>query len=117
VLSFYTTHGHITDNTHKKEIMMTTTTWKAPSGTEHNGPLSAQDREGLPDSIFAFPKQRKMPLNDADHVRNAVARFNQVEDVSDAERKQAWANIEKAANHWDIELSEESWQEAMKHNG
>jgi hypothetical protein len=100
-----------------KEIMMTTTTWEAPKKELDMGPLSAKEREHLPDSMFAFPKERKMPLNDADHVRNAVARFNQVEDVTDAEREQAWATIEKAAKHWEIELTEGSWREAMTHNG
>ena len=38
----------------------------------------------LPDSVYAFPNQRKEPLTDAQHVRNAVARFDQVIDVSDA---------------------------------
>lgn len=30
-------------------------------------------------SQFAFPKQRKEPVHDAEHVRNAIARFDQVE--------------------------------------
>jgi hypothetical protein len=42
------------------------------------------NRAELPDSVFAFPRQRKEPLTDADHVRNALARFDQVEGVSDA---------------------------------
>lgn len=96
---------------------MTKVTWRAPQKDLDMGTLSAKERESLPDSIFAFPKQRKMPLNDASHVRSAVARFNQVEAVSDAEREEAWANIQKAATHWDIELSEGSWREAMTHNG
>ncbi len=96
---------------------MANTTWEAPNQDLDMGTLSEKERDRLPDSIFAFPKQRKMPLNDADHVRNAVARFNQVDGVNDSERAQAWANIQKAANHWDIELTEGSWQEAMKHNG
>lgn len=96
---------------------MTKTTWEAPRKALDMGTLSAKERDSLPESIFAFPKQRKMPLNDASHVRNAVARFNQVEDVSDAEREVAWANIEKAAKHWEIELTEGSWREAMTHNG
>ena len=93
---------------------MPKTTWTAPRKDLDMGTLSEEERDSLPDSVFAFPKQRKMPMNDASHVRNAVSRFNQVTDVSDAEREQAWANIEKAAKHWDIELSEESWRDAMK---
>jgi len=43
---------------------------------EKHGDLS--ERSDLPDSVFAYPEQRKEPLTDANHVRNAVARFNQV---------------------------------------
>jgi len=65
----------------------------------------------LPDSVYAFPKERKEPLTDARHVRNAIARFDQVEDVSDAERDLAFANIKKAAKHYGIELTEKSWHD------
>ena len=82
------------------------TTWKPH---EKHGQLTTQS--DLPDSVYAFPKQRKEPLTDARHVRNAVARFNQVEGVSDAERALAFANIEKAAKHYEVELSETSWRE------
>jgi hypothetical protein len=64
--------------------------------------------------VFSFPKDRKEPLTDASHVRNAVARFDQVEDVSDDDRRLAWANIEKAAKHYDVELGESSWKELMR---
>ena len=57
-----------------------TPTWKPH---EVKGKLDAQERNELPDSVYAFPKQRKEPLTDASHVRNAVARFDQVEDVSE----------------------------------
>ena len=56
-----------------------------------------------PDSAFAFPKERKEPLTDAQHVRNAVARFDQVIDVSDEERALAFANIEKAADYYGVD--------------
>lgn len=73
--------------------------------------LDTDDREDLSDSDYAFPKERKEPLCDADHVRNAVARFNQVEGVSDKERDEAWDRIQKAAKKHDVELSEKSWHE------
>jgi len=63
----------------------------------------------LPASVYAFPKQRKEPLTDAEHVRNAVARFDQVIDVSDEDRDLAFVNIQKAAGHYGVNLSEESW--------
>lgn len=85
------------------------TTWKPH--TQH-GELTKRD--DLPDSVYAFPKQRKEPLTDASHVRNALARFDQVEDVSDAERDLAFANIRKAAKHYDVEVEEVSWHELGK---
>ena len=79
---------------------------------EAHGDLTS--RGDLPDSVFAFPSERKEPLTDAQHVRNAVARFDQVEDVSDADRALAFANIEKAANYYDVDLSETDWHELVK---
>jgi hypothetical protein len=76
---------------------------------EKHGELTTQS--DLPDTVFAFPKQRKEPLTDASHVRSAVARFDQVIDVSDADRALAFANIEKAAHHYDVDLSETDWHQ------
>src|SRR5262249_43160263 len=59
--------------------------------------LSTAEQNDLPASAFAFSKERKEPLTDARHVRNAIARFDQVEDVSDAERDRAWGRIKRAA--------------------
>ena len=81
-------------------------TWKPH--TEH-GDLTT--RSNLPDSVFAFPKQRKEPLTDASHVRNALARFDQVEGISDADRDLAFANIKAAAKHYGIAIKEKSWHE------
>lgn len=69
----------------------------------------------LPNSVFAFPKQRKEPLTDARHVRNAVARFDQVIGPSEADRALAFANIKKAASYYDVDLSETSWHELGVH--
>ena len=88
------------------------TTWQPH--TRH-GDLDTADRDQLPDSVYAFPKQRKEPLTDASHVRNALARFDQVQDVSDADREQAFANIKKAAAHYGIEVSERSWRDLGRH--
>jgi hypothetical protein len=76
--------------------------------------LDAKDREELKDSQYAFPKERKEPLNDADHVRNAMARFDQVKGVSDAERDEAWKRIKKAADKYGVEVHEKSWRELGK---
>ncbi len=80
---------------------------------EKHGQLTA--RSDLPDTVYAFPKQRKEPLTDAQHVRNAIARFDQVIDVSDADRALAFANIEKAAKHYNVDLSETSWHDLGVH--
>jgi hypothetical protein len=55
---------------------------------------------------FAFPKQRKEPLENASHVRNAVARFNQVKGVTEAERRAAWKRIRSAAKRYGVDLDE-----------
>ena len=76
--------------------------------------LNEAQRDRLDEGDFAFPKERKEPLNNASHVRNAVARFNQVKGVSDDERDAAWKRIEKAAKKFDVELSEKSWRDVGK---
>ena len=88
------------------------TTWKPH--TEH-GDLDSKDREKLPDSAYAFPKQRKEPITDASHVKNALARFDQVEGVSDSDRDLAFENIKKAADHYGINVEEKSWHDLGKH--
>ena len=91
--------------------MATKPTWKPH--TEH-GDLDSRERRELPDSVYAFTKQRKERLTDASHVRNALARFDQLEDVSDEDRDLAFANIKKAAQHYGIEVQESSWRELGK---
>jgi hypothetical protein len=73
--------------------------------------LDEDDPEELSAGTFAFPKQRKEPLEDAGHVRSAIARFDQVKDVSDADRDDAWARIKGAAKRFDVDISERSWRE------
>jgi hypothetical protein len=76
--------------------------------------LSEKQRDKLDEDQYAFPKERKEPLNNASHVRNAIARFDQVEGVSDAERDEAWKRIKKAAKKYDVDVSEKSWRELGK---
>jgi hypothetical protein len=76
--------------------------------------MSTADKDKLPDQEFAFPEDRKEPLTDARHVRNAIARFDQVEGVSDAERDRAWKRILAAAKRYDVEVSESDWRELAK---
>jgi hypothetical protein len=63
---------------------------------------------------FAFPKERKEPLNDASHVRNAIARFDQVEGVSDSEREAAWRRIRAAARKYGVEVTAKGSRSLMK---
>jgi hypothetical protein len=76
--------------------------------------ISTAEQDKLADKEFAFPKERKEPLTDARHVRNAISRFNQVEGVSDAERDRAWRRILSAAKRYDVEVSESSWRDLSK---
>jgi hypothetical protein len=76
---------------------------------EKHGRLTIQS--DLPDTVFAFPRERKEPLTDAQHVRNAVARLDQVMEVSDADRALAFVNIEKAARYYGVNLAETSWHD------
>ena len=90
---------------------MATATWKAHTD---KGELSTKDKNDLPESVFAFPKQRKEPLTDSEHVKNALARFDQVKDVSDEDRDQAFANIKKAAKHYGVAIEESDWHQLGK---
>ncbi|HEU5004021.1 MAG TPA: DUF6582 domain-containing protein [Actinomycetota bacterium] len=90
-------------------------TSKHKSQHESEG-LSTEEREEMGDDTFAFPDERKEPLNDASHVRNAIARFNQVKGVSDADRDRAWKRILAAAKKFDVEVGEKSWRE-LAHGG
>ena len=76
--------------------------------------LRAKDREKLDKISFAFPDQEKEPIENASHVRNAIARFNQVKGVSDDDRDAAWKRIKAAAKKFDVEVSEKSWREIGK---
>jgi hypothetical protein len=76
--------------------------------------LSTAEKDELNAQQFAFPAERKEPLTDARHVRNAIARFDQVEGVSDKERDEAWKRIVAAAKRYDVEVSESDWRELAK---
>jgi hypothetical protein len=79
--------------------------------------LSTKKREKLPAETFAFPKERKEPLNDARHIRNAVARFDQVEGVSNKERDAAWRRIRSAARRYGVDIQERGWKALFRKNG
>ena len=88
---------------------------RARGGSAPRNPtrLTTAEQNRLPDSQFAFPKQRKEPLVDARHVRNAVARFDQVEGVTNADRDRAWRRIRAAARKHGVTIHERGWRQLM----
>jgi hypothetical protein len=76
--------------------------------------LNEKQRDHIDSDKFAFPTERKEPIHDAAHVRNAIARFDQVKGVSDDERDAAWKRIKTAAKKHGVELNETSWRELGK---
>ena len=77
--------------------------------------LNQEKRNQLSDDKFAFPDEQKEPLNDAAHVRNAIARFNQVKGVTDSERDAAWKRIRSAAKKFGVEVEETDWRDLQHH--
>jgi hypothetical protein len=73
--------------------------------------INEEKRASIKSGDFAFPKQRKEPLHDGAHVRNAIARFDQVEGVTDDERDKAWKRIKHAASKFKVEVNESSWRD------
>lgn len=73
--------------------------------------ITDASRDHIADQNFAFPKERKEPMHDASHVRNAIARFKQVQGVTDSERDAAWKRIKTAAKKHKIDLKEQDWHE------
>lgn len=91
-----------------------TTTWQPFEGEadrNHNHRLDAAERRDLPDTAYALPAQRKLPITDAAHVRAALARFDQVEGILDTDRALAFANIQAAARHYGVPVAEARWQD------
>lgn len=82
--------------------------------TKRSQGLSTRSRNRMSSEKFAFPNERKEPLSDARHVRSAIARFDQVEGVSDAERDAAWRRIRAAARKYGVEVQAKGWRSLMK---
>ena len=67
--------------------------------------LTAKERARLPDRAFAYidsEGNRRLPIHDAAHVRNALARFNQVAFEDDAARDRARTRLLNAAKKHEI---------------
>ena len=76
--------------------------------------LTTKTRAAISDRQFAFPAQRKEPLENASHVRNAIARFSHVQGVSDTERDAAWKRIQAAAGRYGVEVHEAGWRDLLE---
>ena len=73
--------------------------------------LTAKSRDRLRDSSFAYidrEGERHLPINDADHVRNAISRFNQTDFQSKTAKNSAARRILAAAKRYDIEVDDAS---------
>src|ERR1039458_7351379 len=85
--------------------------WPLVCSSRSMSKITEASRDHIADENFAFPKERKEPIHDAAHVRNAIARFKQVQGVTDAERDAAWKRIKSAAKKHQVELNEQDWRE------
>jgi hypothetical protein len=91
-------------------VLTTKPKTKKKAGNRASG-LTAAQRNRLPARDFAFARERKEPITDARHVRNAISRFDQVDNVTDKERDRAWRKIVRAAKKFHVELGESDWRE------
>jgi hypothetical protein len=96
---------------HLSGVQIMTATHKSHGAHDSSHTLSTDDRKHINDSAYAFPEKRKEPLTDASHVRNAIARFDQVKDVTDVEREQAFHHIKAAAKKFGVEMTETNWKQ------
>lgn len=67
--------------------------------------LDARKRASLPNSAFAYVDSkgnRRLPINDEAHIRNALSRFNQVKFESAEARDRAFRRLLKAATEYGI---------------
>ena len=74
-------------------------------------PRRARGQDGILPHFKASLRERKEPIHDAAHVRNAIARFKQVQGVSGSECDAAWKRIQSAAKKHNVELNEQDWRE------
>ena len=98
----------------------TTSSWREEPDVEHGGvtwlPHTAHGAHSddelamLPTTVFAYPKHRELALTDAEHVEWAIDRFWQVENVTDADREQAFLNLQEAAAHYEVDFPFDDWR-------
>jgi len=82
-------------------------TWEPLPATydqNDNGKLDPRERRELPDTAFAFTRQRELPLLDEEFVRAAIAEFGPTLDATPDELRTAAANIRAAAAHFGVNV-------------
>lgn len=92
-------------------------TWEPLAATydqNDNGKLDPRERRALPDSAFAFTRQRELPLVDEEFVREAVQEFGPVLDATEEECRVAAANILAAATHFGVEIPAGPLRESLE---
>jgi hypothetical protein len=73
--------------------------------------LDTKARDKLRSSQFAYVDSKggeHLPINDEEHIRNAIARFNQTDFESATAKERARRKIVAAARKHDIEVSDDS---------
>jgi hypothetical protein len=73
--------------------------------------LSTKDRDKLRRDEFAYVDREggeHLPIHDASHVRNAIARFNQTDFESKAAKERARKAILRAAERFDIDVDDDA---------
>jgi len=73
--------------------------------------LDTKDRDKLRSNQFAYVDKEggeHLPINDASHVRNAIARFNQTEFESKTAKERARKKVLSAAKRYGIDVDEGS---------
>jgi hypothetical protein len=82
-------------------------TWQplaAPYDINDNGKLDPRERRALPDSAFALPHQRELPLVDAELTLAAIAELRTLKGVTEEERRIATTNVQAAARYFGLEM-------------
>lgn len=86
---------------------------------ENAGFEEIREKMGMsPEEFYAIPRDppssSKLPIFDAAHVRNALARFSQMKDVSAEEKEKAMKKIEAAAKKFNVTVGQQNVAENKK---
>lgn len=99
------------------EPVEVTIVYEPVATSDEKAKLTAKEENALSDSDFAYidsDGKRHLPVNDAAHTRNALARFDQTHFESDAAKGKAYKKVLAAAKKFDIAVSEEKAMHGKK---